>query len=165
MGGPTWPALPSVCPNVVTDFRHSYQPPDSIRSCHLLLLLPSSTANIKPPNVVVFDTQRNTCGPPRISLQHFAICPIPCAPHCLDTSRKRRVGYEPCPTSCPSISTRRSLGSAVRPPGSAWSPPLSDRPGPFTVEVSQVLKIKNPNTAPVAFKVTRDCLGFSFALY
>lgn len=26
-------------------------------------------------------------------------------------------------------------------------------PGPFTVEVSQILKLKNPNKAPVAFKV------------
>ena len=29
------------------------------------------------------------------------------------------------------------------------------RPGPFTVEVSQVLTIKNPNATPVAFKVAR----------
>lgn len=37
------------------------------------------------------------------------------------------------------------------------STPSSDRPGPFTVEVGQILRIKNPNAAPVAFKVSLDC--------
>lgn len=47
------------------------------------------------------------------------------------------------------------LGFRSMSPGSPSSPALSNRSGPFTMEVSQVLKIKNPNTSPIAFKVAQ----------
>jgi hypothetical protein len=36
--------------------------------------------------------------------------------------------------------------------------------GPFTNEVTQILRIKNPNQLPVAFKVRKACYSARFSM-
>jgi hypothetical protein len=122
---------------------HLHHPhrPKQPQPLHITLICPCTLHACCLQHASVACALRRNCGPPP-------------APATITNSACRRPQHR-TPAPCLSNSTPQSSVSSVSNARTHFCVPILSVAGPFQQEVSQTLRLKNPHSDPVAFKVSR----------
>lgn len=115
--------------------------PNSPKPLHITLICPCTLHACCLPHASVACALRRNCG-------------LPPATATITNSACRRPQHR-TPAPCLSNSTPQSSVSSVSNASTHFCAPILSVAGPFQQEVSQTLRLKNPHSDPVAFKVSR----------